>query len=1229
MQPSAAIEFAGSSRFKVRARVGEGSVGVVYDAVDRERDARVAIKTLRSPSPETIHLLKTEFRRLADLRHPNLVALGELFEEHGTWFFTMEFVPGVTLLRYVRPGSQSRSSVAPPASGAVVLADPGRLDEGRLRAAFGQLALGLAALHDAGKIHRDVKPSNVLVTPEGRVVILDFGLVAEARGHVADQGIQGTVPYMAPEQAASEEVGFAADWYAMGVVLYQALTGRLPFYGSASEILEQKVSREPPPPRELVPDTPDDLNRLCVDLLRIEAGDRPTQADILARLHVGVERAAPPVPAGRLVGREREQAMLREAFAEVEQGRAATVFVHGESGVGKSFLVRNFADDLAAERPNTMVLSGRCYERESVTYKAVDGIIDALSERLVMLPQSEVDGLLPAHVALLAQVFPVLGKVEAVAARSSDKPEVASPNQLRAYVFAALRQLLDAVARRQPLVLTIDDLQWADNDSLALIAEVMRPPSAPPLLLVATLRVSTESHRPTHAPPPPAIDVGAGARHLYLEHLSDADAERLVMQLLDQLPNGDELRGAVRSIVDDTRGHPLFIDELVRQGGSLARRSSPPRLDDALWRRVAQLDSMSRHVLEIVATAGLPMPQSVIAHASATEPGDLYGAVATLRAEHLVRTSGVGQKDFIEPYHDRVREVVVAHLKPSAKKDWHGRLALALESWSGADPEALSIHWDAAGHAERARQYAIAAADAAGHALAFERSARLYRRALELTEGADTRKAIETKLAEALTNAGQWTQAAEMRLALARGADATTALDFRRRAAEQLMCSGHFDRGVEVLREALLECGLRDPRSSVGLLVSLLFYRVILALRGLKYAERAPTDEDRSEHVRADTVRSAGAGFSMTDNVRGAYYQTRNLIMVLRTGDAHRIARALCMEICFSSTGGEPRRASTQAMLRSAHALCDRVGTGEALGMAATAEGYAYYFRAEWPKASEWLARAEEVFRDRCVGATFEVNSVRMMLYRTLAYRGEVQELRGRVPPVLREAEAHNDVYTRINLWAGALTLLGLVDDEPATVAREVDGVSKFLAQSRFLVQHYFCMVARSQVELYEGQGALAHERVEAAWPGLRRSLMMRVSAIRIAAIEQRGRCALAAGLARKDNTLVRFAEAQAAHLQRESYPWARGSAMLLRAGVRSAQGDRAAARGLVERAVVHFDETHMSLYAAVARRCLGAVAEGTTGAPARAASDAWMTVQGVKDPAKLSRMIAPGFEPE
>ncbi|MGZ3407384.1 MAG: serine/threonine-protein kinase, partial [Polyangia bacterium] len=255
------FEFSGTERFEVLRCLGAGGMGVVYEAYDRERQARVALKTLRSLSADGLLRFKREFRDFLDLSHRNLISLGELFSEGRDWFFTMELVEGSSFLDWVRPPKSgakaptfANSSLVSPSAKTVAEFTPRLrdvslppLDLERLRGALAQLVEGVMALHAAEKVHRDIKPSNVLVTPDGRVVLLDYGLATEAgrEEQLSSADVVGTVEYMAPEQAAARPIGPPADWYAVGVMLYEALTGEVPFAGPALEVLMNKQRLEP------------------------------------------------------------------------------------------------------------------------------------------------------------------------------------------------------------------------------------------------------------------------------------------------------------------------------------------------------------------------------------------------------------------------------------------------------------------------------------------------------------------------------------------------------------------------------------------------------------------------------------------------------------------------------------------------------------------------------------------------------------------------------------------------------------------------------------------------------------------------------------------------------------------------------------------------------------------------------------------------------------------------
>ena len=362
-----------SSRFRLLRRIGAGGMGVVYEAEDKRSRARVALKTLKVADAASIYRFKNEFRSLADVVHPNLVALHDLFADASGLFFTMELIEGVDFLRYVTGGDlttpQTRvdplaetthdtdrepsavvvatgREAAPTTAPDVPVAAPTtrpRCDYDRLRLSLRQLAAGIIALHSAGKLHRDIKPSNVMVTTEGRVVLLDFGLVRSlypgGDRATAEHQISGTAEYMSPEQAASLELSGASDWYSVGVMMFQSLTGSVPFRGSTLRVLMDKQHADARRPSTLVPEIPTDLDTLCWALLRRRPEERPSGDSILEQLgdellvtHAALDDRAADVPVRRAGGADgHARVVLRRALRRANaDGLRARIFGDGQ-----------------------------------------------------------------------------------------------------------------------------------------------------------------------------------------------------------------------------------------------------------------------------------------------------------------------------------------------------------------------------------------------------------------------------------------------------------------------------------------------------------------------------------------------------------------------------------------------------------------------------------------------------------------------------------------------------------------------------------------------------------------------------------------------------------------------------------------------------------------------------------------------------------------------------------
>ncbi len=1226
--------------YRVLGELGRGGMGVVYRAHDPTRQTLVALKTMQWVEPVALYRFKQEFRALAGLAHPNLVTLHELVAHGREWFFTMELIEGASFLAHVRPGRTGprgpTNQVPPPtatgpAGGEWVpprpppsALNPEQMD--RLRSASCQLASGLLALHDAGKLHRDVKPGNVLVTGSGRVVLLDFGLAADldpsGRHQNTEPNLLGTADYMAPEQAASKPVTPASDWYAVGVMLYEALTGRLPFEGPVVEVLQAKQRADPPGPRSLLPEIPEDLDALTVELLRRDPEVRPPGHEILRRLAAagGVGRAPPApsrlaAPAGvSLVGRKRHLEVLAGAFQSARQGNTALVHVIGPPGVGKSALVRHFLETLT----DAVVLAGRCYEQEAVPYKALDSLVDALSRYLVRLPAAEVEAVLPRDVLALARVFPVLRRVGAVTLAPRRPLDLTDPQEVRRRALAALRELLGRLGDRRPLVLFIDDLQWGDIDSTALLADLLRPADAPAMLLIVSYR-GEDAARPWLRALPGADE---GGRELAVEPLTDEESRELAVALLADV--GSPL--AAETAARESGGNPYFLRELVQHaaerpaGGAVA-------LPDVLWARALRLPEEARRLLEVVAVAGRPLRPAEACQAAGVGETELT-ALAQLRSGRFVRTAGTNEDSSVEAYHDRIRETVVARLSPAALQEHHRGLALVLESSRQSDPELLAVHFQGAGDSGRAGKYFALAAARAAETLAFDRAAKLYRLALDLHgEAGPEGHALRVRFGDALANAGRGAEAAREYLAAAAGGSPDESLELRRRAALQFLISGHVDEGLAALRAVLDAAGMAMPATGRRAFWSLVLRRVQLWWRGLTPRE-PPEGTDRRSVLPLTSIAvcwTASAGLSMVDPILGAYFHTRGLLLALDAGAPSHLTRALAMEAGHVAIGGGRTQKRTARILEAADTLARQVDQPYARGVVALAGGIAAALQGRWRRALTLCDEAEGIFRGSCTGAVWELDTAHRFASWALMFMGEVAELARRLPVLRKEAEERGDLYGATNLTLVAGTLASLAADEPDRAREEVERVMARWSRQGFHVQHLDRLRAEVWLALYAGDGRQAWERLNAHWPVVAGSHLFRVQQNRIFMHHLRAVSALAAAEKGDPRPLLRAAERDARLLERERVAWADALAGLVRACVAWARGDAGKAAGLLRNAAADLDAAEMRLHAAAARRHLGPVVGGDEGRAAVTQADEWMRGQGIRDPARLAAVLAPG----
>ncbi len=896
----------------LESELGRGGMGVVFIARHAKLGTRVALKTLPGTSAGELHRFKLEFRTLTDINHRNLIGLHNLQADAGQWFFTMDLVEGSNLIEHVR--------------------SQGKLDQNRLREVLPQLVRGIHVLHKNNIVHRDLKPSNVMVDKDGRVLILDFGLVADLDRVSKSQdeiAIAGTPPYMAPEQFELHSASPSVDWYALGVILYEAIGGRLPFTGSLTDIFHAKqgdvftrLSRDVCP----------DLVELCERLLALEPSDRPGFADIAAVVGLDDVRPANERSAGDselstsigLAGREQELQQVADVVKDyVENPSFQLVMISARSGEGKTYLADHFLKPMWKDE-NCYVLAGRCYDRESVPFKAVDNLIDALCGRLLTLPSQTVKKFLTPDVAVLAQLFPVLQRVGSIAALGGVRLYNYEPEQVRKTAAGALRELLFQLTRIKKVVCFIDDLQWGDRDSAELLLDVLEHPNPPPLLMFATYRSDEAEGSPFLQVWKSRIDAnrtGFSQHEVQLKPLSLEQCIDLVVATVGV--DTEQVRRRAAEIAEETNRNPFLLSELASCYDPNSLDDQPVQLKDVIDRKLDRLPNDARRLLNVVCVSG----QALIADEAAGSAGQETVSLATInrmRSERLLRLVGDEQSLILDTYHDRVRETVLRDLSKAARSELHVAIARTIERSSqneianSNNPRVydLAYHyyegcggeeWKDADLASRALSYSTEAGNRALKAYAFDDAAGFLQKADKLQVEQSPTEAYELQFLLASAHARTREVAASI-------VHYQNAIELTREPIERAECMaglgdvhlkvGNIPAAQKALATALAELGETQPRTLIGKLFGIMVsdLQFLLSPKYLYFQIRSRTlDEKRLiakiYHVYSTTIANK--------NGTAAFYAvTRNAVVQKYVPDTPTRAMAFSTYAYFNSMGG-------------------------------------------------------------------------------------------------------------------------------------------------------------------------------------------------------------------------------------------------------------------------------------------------------------------------------------
>ena len=737
------------NRYRLDAELGQGGMGIVYRAHDTllERDVAVKILSNSNIGTEGRARMLREAQAAARLNHPNIVSIYDAGEEENVSFIIMELLDGDSLYEHKHMELPEILSITR------------------------QMCDALEHAHTHGIVHRDLKPENVIVTSTGIAKLTDFGLARSIASRITLEGaLIGTIYYMSPEQALGEELDGRTDLYALGVMLYELTTGRLPFTADDPvAVISQHLYAPVIPPRNYAPDLPLALDLLITRLLNKRREDRPVSAAAVRKaLEPQALEAEMPQPAssnleqlvrGRLVGRDHEFGIAKAAWRAASGGTssAPVLLISGESGVGKTPLLREIR--ALAEVSGGLVFTGECYPEGSAPYSPFAQVLN----KAVSLPGLDLPDIILADLIKLAPDlqlrYPQL---------SLNLPGEQEGQQQR--LFESVVSLFSTITARAPVMITLEDVQWADGETLSLLRHLARRTRSAhlPLLMLLTYREADISN---------SCCLSDVLFDFNREHLAerikvaryDRQQTQLVLETMFQEVMPPDF---VEAIYAETEGNLFYIEELCKaliEQGKLYRSEGswhitgmedmqlPQSVRLAIEARLSTLPVEAQDVLRLAAIFGREFDYDSLQAACDLDEEQLIVALETAERAQLIyekRNMRLEQLPGQSEAFTFAHGLVVAALKESTsglrRNRLHRRVVEALQKLHPNDYEALAYHYQQANDPTNARLYYTKAAQRAQAIYANREAERYYRAALELSENELEQAGLLGSLGESL-----------------------------------------------------------------------------------------------------------------------------------------------------------------------------------------------------------------------------------------------------------------------------------------------------------------------------------------------------------------------------------------------------------------------------------------------------------------------------------------------
>ena len=737
-------------RYQIRSVLKETKATAVYRVYDASAKREIAIKILRHELSEPQQLLrfKAEFSTLASLDHPSIIRVFDfgLLQERFP-YFTMEFFSGKRISEFFDGHSWA-------ALYDVIL----------------QIAAALHHIHHLGVIHLDLKPSNILVDEHGKAKVMDFGVAVESH-QVLDRQIRGTLHYMAPEVLRQDRVDSRADLYALGMTLYETVTGALPGYGKAPiDVIRMHLDDEIRPPSAINPRVPEELERIIMKLL--ERDPRHRYASAAALLHEIAAAAGRTAPAGELlvgkgelyaaplIGRKHEVGQLTSLIGEAREGHGSGVVLAGAEGMGKSRIVRDAT--LRAQLDGARVFCGRC----PINRKSIYAPFFDIFEQMVTAVNPAAD--------VAAEIRRLLRPVVASASGEESAPATGQKYRLYNRIVQSMQDMYGFLSATDtsgsPLILVIEDLQWADPSTEELFTFLIGEARQNKLLVIGTLTIDPNAEG-GNALATAWEQRGREANFplLPVESLNEPLVREHLQSLLGEQNISDEL---VRWMLWESAGSPLNIRRVVdyliahnylrwQPTGWVADMvlmrglRIPGGAASILMEKVDGLAANERAALEAAAVFGEVSDVDLLTRVASPSPEGGYVALHSVIEQGLLDESSDGKTVTFPQIH--LRDAIYNAMTERRRAELHLRAANALEPALAAGAQHLlgqvAYHFARANETAKGVRYSVEAGDLAMRTVAHQEATDFYRSALELMDLAGAEEAKKAEVREKLADA--------------------------------------------------------------------------------------------------------------------------------------------------------------------------------------------------------------------------------------------------------------------------------------------------------------------------------------------------------------------------------------------------------------------------------------------------------------------------------------------